>query len=109
MPSASSSSITLLLARIFWMMFGPFLLLVFAASLATKGSDWFSPLSIAFLIVLAVIVAARYYEFSKGDSHTSTGEPATLNDLRRYILVILPLGLGIWIAANVIGNYLIAK
>jgi hypothetical protein len=46
----------------------------------------------------------RWTEFRSGLPMTATGEPATAEHLRRYALGLGLLGLGLWIAANLIGN-----
>ena len=45
----------------------------------------------------------RWLEFRGGQPKTSTGEPATAADLRRYLLMTSTLGIVVWIVANVLG------
>jgi hypothetical protein len=35
------------------------------------------------------------------------GEPATASDLRRYIIVTALAGTAIWVAANIVSNYVL--
>lgn len=90
--------------RVFWMMIGPAILFLLALTIARQGGGWFTPKDIGFLLVLAGMVVGRFVEFRGGDPRTADGEPATPGHLRRYIATIIPIGLGIWAVANLIGN-----
>jgi hypothetical protein len=103
MASNSSTSFVGILARLFWMMAGPAALLLLAYTLAENQKGWFAPSSIAFLVVLAVVVITRWL-----DPLTSEGEPVTHAHLRRYTLIVLGIGLTAWAVANLIGNHWLA-
>jgi hypothetical protein len=100
------TSMLLLLARTCWIMLGPLFLFLCAAKIVTSGDGWFAAADIAYLVGLIVMIFARWIEFYQGDPRTSTGEPATKADLGRYVLLTLPLGIGVWIITNLVGNYL---
>jgi hypothetical protein len=100
------TSISLLLARSYWIMFGPLLLFLCAAKIVTSRDGWFATADIAYLVGLILMIVARWFEFYKGDPRTSTGEPATKADLRRFVLLTFPVGLGVWVIANLVGNTL---
>lgn len=85
------------------MMLGPMILSLLAIGIADVGTSWFTPADFAFLIVLGLLVIARWIEFRGGNPRTAEGKPATPGDLRRYALAALPLGLGVWVLANLIG------
>lgn len=89
----------------FWIMLGPGILFLLGLSIARGGGGWFTLKDIAFVAVLAGLVLGRFVEFRGGDPRTATGEPATREHLRRYIVLILTIGLGVWIVANLIGNH----
>jgi hypothetical protein len=93
------------LGRIFWMMVGPMLLAILAVSIVSIGNGWFTAADFGFLGVLGLLITARWLEFHAGSPQTSTGEPATPDHLRRYVLGALLIGVGIWVAANLLGNY----
>ena len=97
------------LARIFWMMIGPMILVLLVMGVAGTGTGWFTGHDIAFLIVVAVTVLARWYEFRSGNPLASTGDPATPDVLRRYVVCVSLIGLGVWVVANVIGNHLLTE
>jgi hypothetical protein len=95
------------LARFYWMMLGPLILALLTIA-NVNGKGWFGMADVAFLVMLAGLVVARWYEFRRGDPTTSTGEPATPNDLRRYVIGVIVIGLGLWVLANLAGNYWLA-
>jgi hypothetical protein len=92
------------LARLYWIMIGPMMLFVTGYLIVSNGRGWWSPSSLAFIAWLVGLAFAKWLEFQGGNPQTSTGEPATPADLRRYLLAIVVLGPIAWIVANVIGN-----
>jgi hypothetical protein len=90
------------------MMIGPSVLLLLAIGIANRGQGWLTPVDIAFLVVLAAMVAARWLEFRRGAALKGTGEPATRTDLLRYVPIAVATGLAVWIVANLVGNYWLA-
>jgi hypothetical protein len=50
------------------------------------------------------MLLGRWVEFRYSRPLTATGEPATAAQLRRYALALGALGLGAWVAANLVGN-----
>ena len=109
MAQESSPSLTALLARVFWMLIGPLLLFVLAFNIGDKGTGWFTPSDIAFFMVLGGMLLARWWEYRGGTANTTMGEPATPQDLRRYVVMTLVIGTAVWVVANLIGNYWLAS
>lgn len=107
MSAQHSTSSTAVLARIFWMAMGPVFLAVFSLTIVNRGSGWITPLDIAYFVVLLGMVVARWVEFKDGDPRTAFGEPATRAHLRKFIVLILGAGIGIWVLANFVGNHLL--
>jgi hypothetical protein len=88
------------------MFLGPMLLLLVAIGIFNRGGGWFaSTRSLLFLGLLALLLVCRWAEFHAGNATTSDGDPATPEHLRRYIAVAGLIGIGIWIAVNLIGAY----
>ena len=85
------------------MFVGPAALLLLAYSLAGNNNGWFSTQSIAFLIVLVVVIVMRWL-----DPQTSEGEPTTGEHLRRFTATALGVGLAAWGIANLLGNHWLA-
>jgi hypothetical protein len=95
-------------ARIFWMMIGPMTLAILAYNIGTHGGGWLTGLDIAYLIVLAAILA-RWLEFRSGQGQTAEGQPLTAADLRRYLILTSVLGFAVWVGMNIIGNVWLAR
>ncbi len=103
MATEQTTSPLPILGRLFWMLLGPMVLLMLTVKIIQTGTSWFTPVDIAYLVVLAGMVLARWLEFRSGEAQTSTGEPATPAVLKRYVLVASVLGLSLWGSANLIG------
>jgi hypothetical protein len=90
--------------RLAWVALGPVALLITAMVLVTNGGGWLSLSSIAFLVTIPVMVAGRFIEQKSGFGLDSTGEPATWAGFRTYVLIMVPVLVGVWIVLNVIGG-----
>ena len=104
MSSPHSTSPIGIVARLFWMLAGPATLLLLAFSLAGKKDGWFSSQSIAFLVVLAAVIATRWL-----DPQTSDGEPTTGAHLRMFTATAVGVGLAAWAIAIMFGNHWLAS
>jgi hypothetical protein len=93
-----------MLCRMTWMFIGPMLLVAATIAVAVKRNGWVSFADVAFFLVLGAMLAGRWFEFRLGDPQTATGERATRQDLRRYALGMVAVGLGIWGAATVVAT-----
>jgi hypothetical protein len=89
------------LARLFWMVGGPALMLFLAAVMIQKGGGWYAPASVVFLVVMVGVVAIR-----RLDPHNGYGEPSAPEELRQHATVTFGMGLTVWIIANLLGNQL---
>jgi hypothetical protein len=98
------TSIPALFGRLSWMIVGPFALALSAISITGHRDGWFSPLDLAYFVALGGMLLGRWVEFRYGRPLTAAGEPATAAHLRRYALALGALGLGAWVAANLVGN-----
>jgi hypothetical protein len=93
-----------ILGRLFWMMLGPFFLVIVAISTAERRDGWFSPADGLYFAVLGGMLLGRWLEFRSGQPLTATGVPATVAHLRRYALVLSVLGVAAWVVANLVRN-----
>jgi hypothetical protein len=105
MSTEPVTSGSLMVARSYWMMFGPALLFILAFQITRGDNGWFSTVDGVFLIGLGAILFARWFEFHKGAPLDSYGEPAKPGDLGRFVVRALFIGLGVWIVAKLIGNF----
>jgi hypothetical protein len=103
----NSSSVLVVFGRAFWIMIGPMLLTATALMILTKPG-WRTGADITFLATLAGMILGRLLEHLGGNPQTSTGEPSTPADLRRFVLFTLVGGLALWLVANLIANYVLA-
>lgn len=94
-------------ARVFWMLLGPLLLVPITFKVVEYGNGWLTVFDFAFLGVLCALMLARCFEFFKGHPLTAEGQPATPSHLKRYLVGTVAVGLPIWVAANVLGNYIL--
>ena len=99
MSSNRQGSGLIVLARMFWMLPGPALLLLSAYVAATGGGGWLSPASVTFLVILAMVVATR-----SSDPQPAVGAPATTADKQQFAARAITAGLIIWAVAISIGN-----
>ncbi len=102
-----ASSGLALLGRLMWMVLGPILAISTIGAIVTRA-DWFTPWDAAFGIVVALMVGGRWVEQRSGEAMTATGEPTTVEHFRRYVRILLPLAVGVWTVANVLGNHVLA-
>lgn len=107
MAATQQAPVLLLLGRVFWLVLGPFLLIILCIAGFTKGGGWLTGADLGFLAILCALVLARWYEFHGGNPRTNMGEPATWSHFHRYVLVVIPLGLGIWVLANIVENHIL--
>jgi hypothetical protein len=96
MAAPQATPVRAALGRVTWMFFGPMLLVVTAAAIAMRGSGFFSFADLFYFLVLGAMLAGRWVEFRGGDPQTATGEPASPQHLRRYLLAASLVGLAVW-------------
>jgi hypothetical protein len=94
--------IVAILARLTWMLFGPFVLLVSAFVLLGKRAGFPSFPDFAFAAAVGAMLLGRWLEFRTGTALTATGEPATGQHLRRYWLWAAIFGLAVWVITAVV-------
>lgn len=99
-PSGAS-----ILARIYWLIGGPMVLVVTSGVIVSQGGGWLTAADVVFLVALAGIVAAKWIEFQGGGAKRSDGVLATREDLIRFSATAPAVGLLVWAAANLAGRY----
>jgi hypothetical protein len=90
------------------MLLGPAALFLMTFNIASKGGGWLTTVDIGYFVLLALVLAARWLEYNSGQGQTSTGDPLTAKGLWTYTLMAGAVGLAVWLAANLIGNYWLA-
>lgn len=94
-------------ARLTWVMAGPLVLLGLTYSIVSNGTGWFTRLDAGFAIVLGLMLLGRWVEHRTGAAMALTGEPATREQFRRYMTILPPMAVAVWIIANVVGNHVL--
>jgi hypothetical protein len=93
------------LFRLFWMILGNMALLAVAGQLLTCPRGWFSGLDVAYWSVVALLIAARYADIRYCKGTTGEGKPCTLEDWRRYaVIVVLSTGV-VWLALHFLSAF----
>lgn len=109
MSASGTTSLPVVFGRLFWMMAGPVLLLLTLYSIVTSGTGWWTIADLLYFVILWGMLLGKWVEFHGGNPQTTTGEPATKADLRRYVLITTILVSALWVLANLIGNHLLGN
>ena len=99
--STSETTFRVLFARLTWMLLGPMALFLLLSSIATRGGGWLTPPDLGYLAVLAVMIGGRWLEYRSGHAQTASGEPATADHFRRYVVGASAVGLAVWVVCAV--------
>lgn len=105
--SGQISSLPVLCARLTWSFFGPAALFFAIVGNLVNGAGWLTGLDAFYGIVVGLILVGRWIEHRSGSSTTLAGEPATDADFRKYMAVFPLVAIGLWIVANILGNYVL--
>ena len=109
MAGSNTTPLTAVLGRLFWMMIGPMALLLTIYFIVTSGTGWTTTADLLHFVTLGGMILGKWMEFRGGSPETSTGEHATVADLRRYILMVVTAGPVVWVIANILGNYVLRR
>lgn len=109
MQSDETTPTSVALVRVFWMVGGPFILLLLTTQIVLSGTGWLTPWDAVFGLTLVVMILARRHEFRTGDPRTSDGSPANIHDLRRYAFQVIGIGVAMWLIANILGNHVLHR
>jgi hypothetical protein len=101
------SSFWVLVARLTWIFVGPLALLGITYGIVSGGAGWLTGFDAAFGIVAGLMLLGRWAEQRSGTAMTLTGEPATPEQLKRYVTILVPVTAGVWVIANVVGNHVL--
>jgi hypothetical protein len=92
----STSSLGCLL-RVYWMLGGVAVFMFSGLWIAVSSdSAWFCAIDVLFGAGLFSAILARYLDICHFNGTKATGEPATMNDWRRYAILMLVVGCAVW-------------
>ena len=94
-------------ARLTWVFLGPVALLAITYGIVTGGTGWLTAFDAAFAVVAALMLLGRWTEQRSGSAMTLTGQPATDEQLKHYVTVLIPVAVAVWVVANVVGNHVL--
>jgi hypothetical protein len=106
-PRQPITSLSVFAAHLTWFFLGPMTLLLLLMGIVEAGTGWATVLDVVYFAILAAIVGARWFDQRSGQSTTSTGEPSTWEDFRRWAVVFPLVAVAAWIGANLIGNHIL--
>lgn len=95
-------------ARVTWVLFGPMVLMLICLGIISRGNGWLTVLDAAFAVVAALMILGRWVEYRSGTATTVTGQPATAAQYHRYMAGLPVAAVILWVAANVLGNHVLA-
>jgi hypothetical protein len=101
------SSLWVLGARLTWVIIGPAALLGITYGIVSGGAGWLTGFDAAFGIVAGLMLLGRWAEQRSGSAVTLTGEPATFQQLKRYVMMLILVTAAIWVVANLVGNHVL--
>jgi hypothetical protein len=101
----ATTSLGLLLVHLLWVFAGPFALAALLFGIMNSGNGWLTGRDLGLLIVVVLMIGARWVDQRSGHAIRVDGQPATWKDFRRYALTLPILACAAWIVANVVGNY----
>ena len=75
--------------------------------LSPPGTGWHTGADIVYWIALLGMILGRWVEYLGGNPRNGMGEPGTVAELRRYVLVAASVGPVLWVALNVLSNHVL--
>jgi len=91
--------------RVFWMIIGNAILLACVYGILQHRSSLFSIADALYWAVVASLLAARYVDIRYLYGLTSEGDPASMDDWRRYAMVPGVVSTGLWLGAHAMAYY----
>ena len=103
-PPARQTGCLAGIVRIIWLVVGNAALLLLTILITERRS--LSGLDIAFWAIVVALILLRYIDITRLNGLTANGEPASLQDWRRYVLLLLLIAGGVWVLAHGITRFL---
>jgi len=93
------------IVRLFWIGLGNFGLFALALMIGQSKQSLFSRYDVLFgsLVVLCILV--RYLDIAYFHGDTADGTPATLQDWRRYVAMLVLASLALWVGAHSVAYF----
>jgi len=91
-----------LVIRSVWMVVGPIAMVIGAVEIVRFGRSWLTPADGAFAGIIAMTLAARWYDFRFGTRTTTNGWPDSRREAAQYSMRLIVAAMSIWIGSNLI-------
>ncbi len=88
-------------------MIGPGLLALMLLLMAMQKKVWFTAIDGVFVGILCLLILARWIDFRFADPTLTTGEIATVGQIRNYSIGAIVLGAVLWLTATALGIYVL--
>lgn len=106
-PPPTSQPLWAFGVRMFWVMVGPGFLALLLLLMGMQKKVWFAGIDGAFLGTLCLLILARWIDFCYADPTLTTGEVATVPQIRNYSIGVVVFGLVSWLTATLLGIYVL--
>jgi hypothetical protein len=103
-PEPSTAPPIAIAERLIAFVVGPLVLLVLAIMIVMSRSGWMTVLDAFFFFAVVMMIWSRWAEIRSGYARTVYDEPATTVNFLRYVAVILPVALAVWLVASLFGK-----
>jgi hypothetical protein len=95
-----------MLLRLFWMVIGNMVLVMVAVSIIENRQTFLSIADILYVVLVPLLIVARYLDIKFFEGATASGEPATIKHWRKYALTTASVAVAVWFAAHGISRLL---
>jgi len=99
-PAPEITSISIFLARLCWVIFGPMTLLLVIVGLVSSKEAGLTGLDALYGIVVLLMLAGRWLEQRSAAPKTASGEPATPESFRMYVYILIAVSICAWLGAK---------
>ena len=103
-PARSTAGPGVLL-RVIWMGLGNLALAGLAVTITQAGGR-FGIRDLLYGALIALLAWVRWFDIARFAGTTADGRPATLAHLRRYVVLLVAVGAGVWVVAHLAGRWL---
>jgi hypothetical protein len=100
-PTQGQDSLIGLFARVFWSLLGNLVLFALAMGIY-KTQTIVSIIDIVFWVLAFSMIIVRYFDIKYLKGVTFEGQPATMEDWRKYVKYFLLFALGLWLIAHIV-------
>ncbi|PKN54289.1 MAG: hypothetical protein CVU56_27350 [Deltaproteobacteria bacterium HGW-Deltaproteobacteria-14] len=98
--TASTTSLSGLAVRLYWLIFGNILLALMAMLILLEQGSTFSLADAGYGAGVLLLIGARHLDVARFNGLTAEGEPATMAHFRRYATLLIAVAVVMWGAVH---------